>query len=527
MIIIKSRMNDLRNNLYSRFRVFSEFLSILIILFSVLFIIGWVFDILILVSPGADIPTINSNTAFSFLLIGFALLLTQEKRINKYRYPIAVALSVIVIIIGILNLSSYFFSPVSISFPLNEIEGAFQTPTPDRMSIVSILAVMLTSIALIIMDKEKNMEINVFQLLAIISGSLSFFVILGYLYQAGIYLVQDVSAPSFYGASISVLASLAVLSSRPEKGIMKIFTNRRTSGFLARRLITTILIIPSTIGWIRLLGEQSGIYDAGFGVAITVFSTVIILLVITIYSLRSLDRTDLERIKSEKALKLSKNELEQFAFITSHDLQEPLRSIVSYAQLLEMRYKGQLDEDADEFIEYMVTGSKRLKLMIQGLRYYSGIETKGGEFKEVDMNKNFENSMVNLEDAIDELNAEITHDPLPVINADPDQISSLFYNLADNALKFRKKDVRPKIHVSAIKSDDEYIFSVKDNGIGIEEEYFGRIFEVFKRLHAIGDYRGTGIGLAIVSRIIHRHGGDVWVESSLGKGSTFYFTIPV
>lgn len=225
-------------------------------------------------------------------------------------------------------------------------------------------------------------------------------------------------------------------------------------------------------------------------------------------------------------LKSSNKELESFAYITSHDLQEPLRTVANYAGLLKRRYEGKLDKDADEFIEFMVSAAVRMQQMIQGLLDYSRIGTRV-EFKEFNAEESYNHALSNLHSSIEECGAKITHDPLPVILADHDQINRVFQNLIGNALKFHKKGVNPKIHVSAKKEAKEFVFSVADNGIGMEEEYTDKIFEVFKRLHAIGEYKGAGIGLAIVKRIIDNHGGRMWVESELGKGSTFYFTLPI
>ena len=227
-----------------------------------------------------------------------------------------------------------------------------------------------------------------------------------------------------------------------------------------------------------------------------------------------------------KNLKSSNEELQSFAHITSHDLQEPLRTMASYAGLLKKRYEGKLDKDADEFIEFMVGGAVRMQQMIQGLLDYSRVGTNV-EFNEFNAEEAYNHALSNLHSSIEECQAEITHGPLPVIFADSDQINRVFQNLISNALKFHKEGVPPKIHVSAKKDANEFVFSVSDNGIGMEEQYTDKIFEVFKRLHAIGEFRGAGIGLAIVKRIINSHGGRIWVESQLGVGSTFYFTLPI
>lgn len=227
-------------------------------------------------------------------------------------------------------------------------------------------------------------------------------------------------------------------------------------------------------------------------------------------------------------LKSSNDELRQFNYITSHDLQEPLRNVASYAQLLERRYKDKLDKDADEYINFVVDAATRMKEMIQGLLDYSNVGTRKENFESLDVEDILKQVLSNLDALIEENDAAINYDPLPVINADRELLVQLFQHLIKNAIKFRKPDEPPKIHISARKDSQkkEYIFSVSDNGIGIEPQYTDRIFELFKRLHTIDEYKGTGIGLAIAKRIIERHGGHIWVESDYGAGSTFYFTLP-
>jgi light-regulated signal transduction histidine kinase (bacteriophytochrome) len=235
-------------------------------------------------------------------------------------------------------------------------------------------------------------------------------------------------------------------------------------------------------------------------------------------------KAETEIIRYANELKRSNYDLQQFAYVASHDLQEPLRMISSYLQLIERRYKSKLDQDADEFIEYAVDGAKRLQNLINGLLDYSRVETSGKSFEPVDCEKVFGDTLANLKVAIEESSAVVTHDPLPTVMADRSQILQLFQNLIGNAIKFRSQE-EPRIYVSAGRKGDDYTFSVKDNGIGIEEQYKDRIFDLFQRLHSRG-YSGTGIGLSICKRIVERHGGKIWLESTIGRGSTFYFTIP-
>ncbi|OEC88317.1 sensor histidine kinase [Methanobacterium bryantii] len=228
-------------------------------------------------------------------------------------------------------------------------------------------------------------------------------------------------------------------------------------------------------------------------------------------------------------LKRSNEELQQFAYVTSHDLQEPLRTIASFTQLMARRYKGKLDDDADEFMDYIVDASVRMKQMIMDLLEYSRVGTKQEMFRAIHIESELNDVLVNLNDLIERSRAEITHDPLPVVFGDESQLLLLFQNLITNAIKFRKENEPPKIHISVAcdHEKNEYVFSISDNGIGIEEQYFGRIFTIFQRLHTRDEYPGTGIGLSVAKRIVERHGGRIWVESTFGEGSVFYFSIPV
>ena len=228
-------------------------------------------------------------------------------------------------------------------------------------------------------------------------------------------------------------------------------------------------------------------------------------------------------IKLNDELLRSNKELEQFAYVASHDLQEPLRMVSSFTQLLEQRYKDKLDDDAREFIHYAVDGAARMQRLINDLLNYSRIGTKGQNFSNVDFNDIFIKAINNLKISIEEKKAEVTSDKLPFINADEMQMVQLLQNLIGNALKFCNQ--KPRIHISAIEDGNHYLFSVKDNGIGIEEQYFNRIFLIFQRLLPKDQYSGTGIGLAICKRIIERHGGKIWINSEVGKGTTFFFTL--
>jgi light-regulated signal transduction histidine kinase (bacteriophytochrome) len=223
-------------------------------------------------------------------------------------------------------------------------------------------------------------------------------------------------------------------------------------------------------------------------------------------------------------LKRSNQELEQFAYVASHDLQEPLRMVSSYTQLLERRYKDQLDQDAKDFIFFAVDGANRMQHLINDLLDYSRVTTRGKPFVKLDLSVVLGHSIANLQKKIQETGAMIVNDDLPFVYGDEVQLVRVFQNLLDNAMKFRG-DEPPRINVSAKTIDDKIQISLTDNGIGIDKIYSDRVFTIFQRLHTKVEYPGTGIGLAICKRTIERHGGKIWFESEPGKGTTFYFTL--
>lgn len=250
----------------------------------------------------------------------------------------------------------------------------------------------------------------------------------------------------------------------------------------------------------------------------------------TLYALAIERKRNEDRLAQQaRELARSNEELERFAYVASHDLQEPLRMVASYVQLIQRRYGDKLDADAHEFIGYAVDGATQMRDLINGLLAYSRVGTKGKEFQPTDCNMLVSRSLTNLRISIEESGAEVTCDPLPTVMADTLQLGQVFQNLISNAIKFRR-DENPRVAISATQqaqpTQPEWVFTVRDNGIGIEPDQTGRLFAIFQRLHTRSEYPGTGIGLAMCKRILERHGGRIWIESQPGQGSTFFFTLP-
>ena len=233
-----------------------------------------------------------------------------------------------------------------------------------------------------------------------------------------------------------------------------------------------------------------------------------------------------ELAKLAQDLERSNAELKKFAYVTSHDLQEPLNQVTNFAQLLEMRYKSELDTDGKEFIGYVIEGVTLMQMLIDDVLEYSKVDTSRIAFQVTEVETAFDLALNSLSQRIAQIGATITHDPFPTIMADSTQLIQVFLNLIGNSIKFRSSQPL-KIHIGVQRQEDEWLFSVQDNGIGIDPQFSDRIFVIFQRLHTREEYPGTGMGLTICKKIIECHGGRIWVESQVGHGTTIYFTIPV
>jgi light-regulated signal transduction histidine kinase (bacteriophytochrome) len=242
------------------------------------------------------------------------------------------------------------------------------------------------------------------------------------------------------------------------------------------------------------------------------------------YLSEQIKKSEFDRENIIEDLQRSNEDLQQFAYVASHDLQEPLRAIISFSQLLEEEYSEKIDRDGKDYLHFITDGAKKMNTLIKDLLRYSRVATYAKPLEWNDLNDILKDALFNLSESIKESGATITHDDLPILKVDKTQFIQLFQNFIVNAIKFRR-EIPPEIHIGVERINIGWLFSIRDNGIGIESQYFDRLYNIFFRLHTKEEYPGTGIGLPICKKIVQRYGGQVWVESELGKGSTFYFTI--
>ena len=367
----------------SRIKKFSEFLAILIAVIGVIIIIGWMFNINILLSPGSGFSTIKANVGIAFLLIGLSLWFVQTKRVNFHNQQISQILAFIVMIIGFLTLMEYIFN---LNFGIdqlffNEAIGALNTSAPNRMALTAAVNFILAGISILLWNVKTPRLYRPTQIFAIFGGFIALLAILGYIFDISLlYYVPQFTAIAVYAAFDFILLFTAILLARPDIGIMSIITSNNISGVLTRRLLPLIVILPIILGLILNYGSKSGFYDEEFTIVLLIFSIIIFLSImvwITANSIKKIDDESKflemeyqqsleEKVRDRtKELEQSNKDLQQFAYVASHDLKEPLRMISSFLQLLERRYKDKLDDDANEFIEFAVNGAQRLDYMIE------------------------------------------------------------------------------------------------------------------------------------------------------------------
>jgi signal transduction histidine kinase len=510
------------------FSTFSKWASIIAMAVGYHVLIGWLFGIQILKSPWPFYPEMKINSALCSILAGMCLYCLRRGPAGGGRRIVITAASALIVAVACLTLMEYLFNVrlgLDDWFPARDIVDP-STPAPGRMTLITALCFLMVGLSLLFLDTSHGHRSS--EALALIAGAISLLAIASYLYAAHSFQGQM----PLYTAVTVFLFSAGLLCARADHGLMAKVTSNSFGGIMARRLLPATLLIPLVLGWLQSRGQAAGLFSSEPGLALFVLANVLLFLLVVWWGVNSLHRMDTKRRDAELSLretaaKLARSnaDLEQFAYVASHDLKEPLRAISGSVQILQERYKGKLDAEAEEVIRYTVDGAARMQTLIDDLLAYSRLTTREAPMAPTDLNDIVAEVLANLERSIHESKAQVTQDPLPVVATDRTQLMQVFQNLISNAIKYRSQRT-PKIHIGADDKGNEWVFSVRDNGIGIAPQYAERIFRIFQRLHTRTEYSGTGIGLAVCKKIIERHGGRIWVESEPEEGSTFLFTLP-
>ncbi|HMB45471.1 MAG TPA: ATP-binding protein [Candidatus Methanoperedens sp.] len=519
---------------------------------GVLGMIGWLSGFRDVTGFGSYYSYRSPFMALEFVLLGCVWFFYVFNPSQRFRKVFALVLAFLILLIALFNLIQFFNSAqigIENKLLVLEVDSAtLMSPISDAFFLLDCSAMIL-----LLLGHPRRV--------AGLSGGLSFIVIsvnlvilLGYLYGAPLLYggeIRPVELP--VGVAFIVLSTGLIATSGEDYSLLKLILGPSVRALLLRYFLLVILIVALTDGVFYNILSQFKLKITiselqGLSALIYVIAVSAVVFQLSHIIGNALYRSETARKQAEdlnellareisnreraedelkqRAIELARSnaELEQYAYIASHDLQEPLRMITSFTQLLEKRYKGRLDNDADEFIGHIIDGATRMQMMINGILAYSRAGLSVKPFELTDCETVINQALDNLKIAIKESGAIVIHDRLPSVMADSSQMTTLIQNLLTNAIKFRKET--PRIHVCAKQKRGEWIFSVQDNGIGISPEFIDRIFVLFYRLHSRDAYPGSGIGLATCKKIVERHGGRIWVESKLGKGSTFYFTIP-
>jgi signal transduction histidine kinase len=472
----------------------------------------------------------NPTTAVVFICAGISLWrqVGNGERIAANRDRFAQALAAVVALAGLLRLFDYAFN---LPFHLEDVfltqpTDRFTGYQPSEMAPNTAFNFLVCGVALLMLDTQLHNDIFPGQWFIAPAGLVALLALIGYSYKIlSLYRVGMANPMALETAVCFAALCLGFMAARPRQGIMTVLTSKTTSGVLARRLIPAAILVPWVLGALIILGEQKGYYGREYAISVFAIASIVIFTSLIGWNAELLSRAE-ERLRKTRAeLERSNAELQEFASVASHDLSEPLRMVVSYLELLADRTRGKLDPQAQEFIRAAMDGSLRMQALIRDLLTYARVDARGGKFEPTDCEEAFRVAARNLKLAIEETRAAVSYEHLPMVMGDPVQLTQVFQNLVGNALKFHGTG-EPKVDVEAHRQNGEWVFSIKDNGIGIDPKYFERIFVIFQRLHTRREYPGTGMGLAICKRIIERHGGRLWVESTPGEGSTFLFTLP-
>ena len=503
----------------------------LVIIIGLLVLTGWMFNITVLKSILPGLIEMNPATAISFILSAVSLLLLYSEQIDKRRRLIGQFFAFAVILIALIRLYGYIFGA---EIGIDQILF-WEHLGDNRMAPNTAFNFCLIGLSLLLLDVESKHGYRPAQFLVIIAFLISILALLGYVYGVkqfiGIARYIGMALPT---ASAFIIICLGILSIRPRQGIMTLVTSDNMGGILIRRLLPVAILAPFILGWIRLLGEQADIFSSlELGVASLVLAITIVFTVLLWRSARLVYRIDAERNLAEEQLRertaqleTANKELEAFSYSVSHDLRAPLRAIDGFSRMIIEDYANRLDDEGKRLLNVIRKNTQNMGQLIDDLLAFSRIGRKEIVRDEINMAELAKTVFDELKPQAKQ-DTTLKLDGLPSAYGDRALMRQVFVNLLSNSLKFTRSRNEATIEIGCKKEGDKNVYFVRDNGVGFDMMYINKLFGVFQRLHSVDEFEGTGVGLAIVHRIIHRHNGEVRAEGKVGEGAVFYFSIPL
>lgn len=513
------------------FKRLSVCASVLVILIGFLVLVGWPFGVVSLTRIWPALAPMSPSAAVAFVLAGLALLLLQESKKQSSRAGQLCALLVLVIGLGatgeqLSNQDWGLDRALAGRLPIFEGFSA-------RIALNSALSLAALGLALLLLDTVVGGQFPPAQLLSLSTLVLSTLALLGYLY--GIPALYDIVSQRGMPA-LAVVAfislSLGILFARPDRGFMALLCSDGAGGILARRLLPGGIAIPFLLDWLGFRGVEAGLYDSTFESAIHVVLVSILLGILVLVTSYGLEKSDLrrKRIEEERAQALEKleatnKELEAFSYSVSHDLRTPLAATKNFVRLVLEEHADELSPEASRVLSLAYRNTGEMENLIQGLLSFSRESRRTLDKQIVDLAQLARHAFAELGKEQSGRRIEFRVDEMPPSAADPFLMLQVYRNLIANALKFTRTRPTAQIHVGAYREGNKTVHFVRDNGVGFDKAQADQIFGVFQRLHSNDEYEGAGVGLAIVQRIIHRHGGRVWAGGQVDKGATIHFTL--
>ncbi|MCX7000862.1 MAG: ATP-binding protein [Candidatus Sumerlaeota bacterium] len=541
-MIDKSINNQTNIHRITVFKLFSQVTSVFVALIGFFVLIGWIFDIPVLKCVIPGMTAMNPTTAVCFILSGLSLF-THGVSTSSNRDAIkwiAKTCAFLLCLIAMTKLISFLDYDLGIDQVLFRDKLEIYTP-PNRMAPNTAVNFLLIGISLLILKLETRRGYRPCEFTALVSSLISILALAGYIYGVKrLYGIASYIPMALNTALAFNFIVVGILCLHPDRGMMEIITSDNAGGRMARHLLPTVIGIPIILAWLRLRGEiVFHYYGTEGGVSIMVVSTVIILTAIVWWNARSLNKIDAERKRAEEAIEklneelklrimqlgIVNKELESFSYSVSHDLRAPLRSIDGFSLALLEDYEDKLDLKGKDFLHRVRTATQNMAVLIDDLLKLSQVTRSEMRLDNVDMSSLAHSIAESLQKSAPERRVTFLIQDGLTAKGDRNLLEMALVNLIENAWNFSSGQLETRIEFGSGEIDGKHAYFVRDNGVGFDMTYVDQLFGAFQRLHSTKEFPGTGIGLATVQRIIHRHGGRVWAEGAVNKGATFYFTL--